>query len=164
MHTRILSMIALLLFFAGYVSAQDMLQEQDIVLVTSAESSFFDVDEEGEISLAISPLSSLEIRKLFLGLPVTRQNALMEPMVYEPNDHMGEIFLKAIVGMTARAYNRKMLQARLSAGGALVPVYEDIQTLIDGFERSSNTVSFVTYKEAMEHDLRVVQVLWLDRN
>lgn len=151
-----ISLYLILLCFS--LNALGDYESNDIVLVTPVNSDLH-IDDESFLIL-----SSLEIRKVFLGLPVTRNGNLIEGLVFQPDEEMREIFLRAMVGMTTRTYDKKVLQVRLSSGGSLVPIYTELSELLADFDRSPNAISFVTYEEAKEHKLQVVQVLWRSRN
>ena len=125
--------------------------EADLVLVSSFNTN-------------IEPLSSLDIRKVFLGLRVSQEAGELEAFLYIPNDQLQEIFLQSIVGMTSRSYERKVLQLRLSVGAQIVEEFEELQSLTEALNNKTNSLSFMTYADAREQGLHVIQTLWKSQN
>ena len=108
----------------------------------------------------VSPLGSLELRKLFLGVPVSQGNVELEPFLYRNDKAIDEVFLKGIVGMTLRSYDRKVLQLRLSSGHSLMQKIDSPDQAPEILFADPMAVTYMWRDDADRLNLRTVQVLW----
>ncbi len=150
---RPVQLLQLLLFVSGLsftVGTGAQNNPGDLMLVSSTDQ--------------VAPLSSLDLRKLFLGLPITQEGQQLQAVIYQPDSEMRDIFLKTVVGMTSRSFERKVLQARLSFGARIVPTYRSKTEVVEALQEKQLVVSFMPFSDAQFYELEVVQTLWHAEN
>ena len=123
---------------------------ESVVLVVRADSPVRD-------------LSSVEVRKLFLGVPVLVDGKLLHPLRNRSDVRLDDIFLQQIVAMSQEAYDRQILVGlnrqgwvRPAEAGSVVRVVEDLYA-------DPQAVSYM-WRRDVEHNprLKVLRTLWGD--
>jgi len=144
---KLTAMAVILALLAGVAPAG---ATEQLVLIVSANSK-------------IEQLDSRELRKLFLGLTVTRNGSRMRPVLNETDARIKEIFLQNIVSMSDITYDRSLLRLALIQGQTQPTTYKDITLLIQAVASDPDAVSYAWTKD-VAHDARIkiLRVLWYD--
>ena len=123
---------------------------QTVVLVVRADSH-------------ISDLDPIEIRKLFLGLPVIVDGALLHPLRNSSDPLLGPIFFQQIVAMSQETYDRQILIGVNRQGWLRPRELTDRRRVLETLYSDPNAVSFVWLRD-VAHDpkIRVIRVIWDD--
>lgn len=123
---------------------------EELVLIVSANSNIDDLD-------------SSSVRKLFLGLTVTRGGYRLRPVLNQTDPQINELFLQNIVSMSDSTYDRYVLRLALLQGATQPIVYRNTARLIDAVAGDPLVVGYVWARDA-EHDprLRILRVVWHD--
>lgn len=136
------------LAFAGLVVPSARGGTDDVLLVVQRASP-------------VTDLSSLAVRKLFLGLPVLVDGLPLRPIRNRSDARLDAIFLQHVVALSAEAYDRQLLVGMNRQGR--VPPLEirdsgRIRALVEG---DPYAVSFL-WRHEVEPDpeLRMLRVLW----
>jgi len=137
-------LVAVLLSLPAAVSAGP----QTVVLVVGADSHVRDLDP-------------IAIRKLFLGLPVFVQGALLHPLRNRSDPQLDPIFFQQIVAMSQEAYDRQILIGVNRQGWLRPQEVTDRKRLLELLYSDPDAVSFVWLRD-VAHDarIRVIRVLW----
>jgi hypothetical protein len=144
MRASLLATLALLVLSVPVGARAD----HSMVLVTSRNSSF-------------SSLSSLEIRKAYLGFDVVKNGKPVFAVSNRSNERAGSIFLQNVIGMSERSYDRRLLTLTLQSGRSRPVEFDDLDTLLDYVESHPNFITFV-WEEDLEgrENLQLIRVLW----
>mgnify|MGYP000421589262 CR=1 FL=1 len=124
-------------------------QADELVLVGSDKSNW-------------KELTSFELRKLFLGMPVERGQRKLLPIRNESSEDLDRFFLKVVVGMRPNTYQRKLLRNQLNyAIQPPVSIY-NLMELNSELEGSKDAVSYVWRSSLDEENtgLHILQVIW----
>jgi hypothetical protein len=123
---------------------------EELVLIVSARSDIEQLD---------SPL----VRRLFLGLTVTRNGSRLRPLLNEADAKIKELFLQNIVSMSDSTYDRYVLRLSLLQGRTQPMVYKSATELIDAVAADPTAVGYAWLKD-VAHDprLRILRVVWHD--
>ena len=110
------------------------------------------------------PLSAFELRKMYMGLPVSRDGTPLTPLRNSQSQEITQLFHNVIVGMHANAYKRKLLRNQMNY--AIVPphVEPDFEKLSAILRSNPYAVSF-TWRSTLgqkSQDIKVLQVIWRD--
>jgi len=110
----------------------------------------------------LETLSSLELRKLYLGFVVNSEaGRQIRPITNNSNARIKEIFLQDVVGMSARSYDRRLLTLTLQTGRHRPEVYADLGDLLNRIASDSLSISFVWKEDAEDrNDIKILRVLW----
>ncbi len=92
------ALLVALLLLPGYTAAA-----RTVVLVTSE-------------SCPISEISSLNVRKAYLGVAVTLVDRRVRPMRLNSDEKLSQIFYQSIVAMSEKSYERRALSLALKFG------------------------------------------------
>ena len=112
-------------------------------------------------SSQVQKTSVLEIRRIYLGLPSSKESLIKKPIMNSSNLATYKIFLKNIMHMTEKGYQRKIVKRIFRQGGEKVKEVKNITELINHLKNNLNDISFMDKETAKKtKGLKVVQVLW----
>ena len=134
----LLSMICIDGFATGH-------QQHSIVLVSNQN---LDIDE----------LSPIEVRKLFLGVPVMVGGKQLNPLRNSTDPLLTEIFLQKIVFMSERSYERVLLSRIYRLGGKRPEIVTDKSELEKQLSSSPRSLTYMWAGDAT--GLKSLGVLW----
>lgn len=118
------------------------------VLITATETS-------------VAKFSSKELRLLFLGYPVTRNNQIYKPLLNDSDKILYQVFLQKVMFMSENNYERKLVTRVFRHGGVRPDKYGNREVLIESIKNKSNTVTFVKSDyAALLDNIHVIQQLW----
>lgn len=122
--------------------------ERSLLLVTSEHSG-------------TSTFSHAELRKVFLGIPVTRDDVRIKPLLNLTDRLAMSIFLQQVVFMSEREYKRQLLSRAFRSGGQRPPGYDDIEELVEALHTTRGSLTFM-WAEQFETQTGLVSLgeLW----
>ena len=141
---------ALLLFWLSTGASHDVLaaQERRLVLVTGSTTK-------------IAPLPPADVRKLFLGLPVSQNSLRLEALRNDSDPLLNEVFLQKIMFMSAQSYERQLVSQVFRFGGHRPVSYSDVGMLAAALRDQPGTMSYMWLPSAQQiPGIQVVQELW----
>lgn len=106
-----------------------------VVLVAHIDSPILDV-------------SSLELRKIYLGITVRHNNRVIRGLRNKTDSQLNRIFLQDVVAMSERSYERRLLSFTLKYGRPRPAEVGDHKALVD----------------ALSHDLYAVTYMWQEED
>lgn len=113
-----------------------------------------------------SPLTTLEpieLRKLFLGLPVLRGGRPLRPVRNVSDEQLSQVFLQHVVAMSQTAYDRRILSQVLQQGRPRPQEIKSREQLMQALAADPLAVSYVWMKDVPPTArIRIVRVLWTD--
>ena len=123
---------------------------QSVVLVVRTDSS-------------VRALDSVDVRKLFLGLPVLVNGDPLHPLRNRSDPLLDQIFLQQIVAMSQTGYDRQILILVNRQRSLRPPEYSSVAAVVTALEADPNAVSFMWLRDVGHNPkLRVIRVLWSD--
>ena len=141
-----LALLLLLLMGTPSLAAND--SNRHLVLVTDA-------------STGITALSTSEIHKLFLGLPIEKAGRPLEAAINHSDPFLYEIFLQKIVYMSSISYDRHLLSNVIQLGGRRPQVFNNTQSLISALKEKPGTVSVLWENDVKNtSDLTIIGEIW----
>jgi hypothetical protein len=142
---RAILLIALLAGSGGARAA-----ERQVVLVVSATSP-------------VQQLDPIEVQKLFLGLPVVRDEHALRPVRNVSDDQLTNIFLQYVVAMSQSAYDRRILAQVLQQGRPRPLELRTSKQLIETLTADRYAVSYMWLRDVPANPhMRVLRVLWTE--
>jgi hypothetical protein len=119
-----------------------------LVLVTSSDSPIADI-------------SSLDIRKTYLGISVTIAGSTVRPVRQQNDSRLNLIFLQSVIAMSQRSYERRLLSMMLKYGTPRPTEVDDREALIEMLERNPHAIGYMWESDARSDSrVRKVKVLW----
>ena len=109
----------------------------------------------------ITDISSLDIRKAYLGISVTIAGSTVRPLRQQDDDRLNLIFLQSVVAMSQKSYERRLLSMMLKFGTPRPSEVDDLEDLIETLVRNPNAIGYM-WKSDAESDSRIktIKVLW----
>ncbi len=109
----------------------------------------------------IESISSLDIRKVYLGISVTIGGNAVRALRRRDDEHLNEIFLQSVIAMSQRSYERRLLSLVLKFGTPRPAEVDSHDELLELLVNSSSSIAYMWKSEA-ESDSRVkiIRVLW----
>ena len=122
--------------------------DDTVVLVTSSESPITDI-------------SSLDIRKAYLGISVRIAGSIVRPIRQQEDERLNQIFLQSVIAMSQKSYDRRLLSMMLKFGTPRPGEADSREALIEALQRNPLAIGYM-WKSDAESDSRVrtVKVLW----
>lgn len=136
------------LLLACGLSGPALPASQAVVLVVRADSP-------------VSDLSSVTVKKLFLGVPVLVDGKLLHPIRNMSDARLDDIFLQGIVAMTKEAYDREILKGVNRQGWIRPAEAASVARLTEALYADPLAVSYMWMRD-VEHNprVKVLRVLW----
>jgi hypothetical protein len=121
---------------------------RQVVLVAAATSPLHDLD-------------SLELRKIYLGFPVTRDEKIVRGLRNTEDEDLNRIFLQTIVAMSEKSYRRRLLSLPLRQGIPRPDKYNNAEHLLEALSRNPYSVTYMWKDAAVRSaDIKILKVLW----
>ena len=146
----VISLRRLALFVLLLAASAGRAADRQVVLVVSADSS-------------LQQLEPLEVQKLFLGLPVVRDNHALRPVRNLSDDQLSDVFLQYVVAMSQPAYDRRILTQVLQQGRPRPAELRSTSQVIQALVADRYAVSYMWLRDVpVSPRLRVLRVLWTE--
>lgn len=125
---------------------------KELVLVSSTTANY-------------EPLSSFEIRKIFLGYPIKRENTLLIAVRNKSDDEGYQIFLQKVIHLSARNYERRLMSKTFRTGTPTVLEIDTLSALKTKLLNNEFNISVMWLEDVeLDSNLKVMQRLWKDAN
>lgn len=109
----------------------------------------------------VTALSSVEVRKLFMGLTVMSGGRALHALRNDSDPRLDQIFLQNIVSMSDATYERQVLGLALRQGREPPPTVHSEKALLRVLAYDPAAVSFAWGADvAGNADVKVIRVLW----
>lgn len=144
--------ISVFLFIAfSVLPATNSWAERAVVLVVDKNSS-------------ITEMSTLDIRKAYLGIALTSGNRIVSALRIRSDDELNQIFLQTVIAMTPRTYERRIISSALKYGRPIPREARNRDELVNWIVSNSTSIGYM-WKSDAEADsrLRIVRVLWQEQ-
>ena len=136
-----------------------------VFLVFSIFNACYAQDSVGVLvvseSSPVKKANVLEIRRIYLGLPSSADSLIKNPVINSSNPDVYKAFLKNVMHMTEKGYQRKIIKRIFRQGGEKVKEIQSIPELVNYLDKNIYDVSFMSESTAKKtKGINVVQVLW----
>jgi hypothetical protein len=119
-----------------------------VVLVTSRDSP-------------IQSISSLDIRKVYLGISVTTDGNTIRALRRRDDERLNQIFLQSVIAMSERSYERRLVSLMLKFGTPRPVEVDSSDELLESLVTIPSSIAYM-WKSDAEADsrVRIIGVLW----
>ncbi len=106
-------------------------------------------------------LTTTEVRRLFLGLPITKNGHTLSAAINHTDPLLYQVFLQKVVFMSSHVYERHLLTNVVRLGGQRPQSYTDPRELLNTLRERSDTVTFM-WNDEINPDPAIVIIkdLW----
>lgn len=137
-----------------------------IVLMLSMTASRAD-DAVVLVTLSDSPvedISTLNIRKAYLGIIVTIEGNTIRPLRRREDRRLNTIFLQSVIAMSQNSYERRLLSMMLKFGTPRPDEVDTRDELVEYLEDNPFAISYMWRSDAdAESRVKTIMVLWQER-
>lgn len=105
--------------------------EPQLVIVTSASSK-------------LGGLTAVEVRRLYLGIPVIVDGHEVTPVLNIAESALQEVFLQHVVFMSAQAYERNIAARVFRGGGTRIREYANLSQLLESLTNEPWSVTYMS--------------------
>ena len=148
--TSIKRAVLLLSFFCGFLFSANSLSSHHFqaVLVSAKNSN-------------INQLDKKDIRRLFLGLRPIHSQQTNIPIINTSNPDTYKLFLKNIMFLTERGYERKLIKRVFRQGADKIESFDSISALAQHLKQHPDNITFMLKQDALNQPgLKIIQALW----
>ena len=93
--------------------------------------------------VATGTFSHAELRKIFLGIPVSRGDVRIRPLLNLTDSLAMDVFLQQVVFMSRREYKRQLLSRVFRLGGQRPQEHDDIDKLVTALQDAPGSLTFM---------------------
>lgn len=114
----------------------------------------------GQSAAALSPE---EVRKLYLGVAVTKDGKTFLPLCNHTDTMAYEVFMQKVMYMSGPAYERAMMTRVVRTMSSRPPEYSAEKELVQALAAAPNAVTYMWADKAEAAGLKVVAELWREK-
>ncbi len=108
-----------------------------------------------------SKLTSIELRKLFLGLRTSNNQSVIKPIRNRQHSQIYTLFIQSVMAMSPRSYERRLLMGTFQKGQPKPEAFNTLQGLKNALQTRPCSVSFMWASQAIQiPNLLIIQILW----
>ena len=142
--------LAIVAAFLALLAAPVTAGDQRVVLVVDAASP-------------VDYLDPVEVRKVFLRVPVHRDGRTLRPVVNASDPRLEQIFLQHVVAMSRTAYDRRMLTLALQHGVPRPAAPTTRDEVLAALRQDRLAITFAWERDVAGNPrVRIVRILWQD--
>lgn len=122
-----------------------------LVLISNADS-------------AVSSLTSLEIRKLYLGFVVFDNHGnQIRAIINDTEPRLMDVFLQNVMAMSRTAYNHRLLTLTVQTGRPRPPLISNRQALRSALQNDLFVVTCMWQRDILhDSNIKIIKVLWTE--
>jgi hypothetical protein len=130
-------------------------------LVCSAQSAQRSLLLVAGSSYELGAVTHAELRKVFLGVPVSRDNVRLKPLLNSTDPRATSIFLQQVIFMSEREYRRQLVSRVFRFGDQPPAEHDNIDSLVAELHRTPGSLSFMWSDDFENHEgLESLGVIW----
>ena len=109
----------------------------------------------------IQSISSLDIRKAYLGISVTVDGNTIRALRRRDDERLNQIFLQSVIAMSERSYERRLVSLMLKFGTPRPAELDDSDELLESLVTNPSSIAYMWKSDAeVDSRVRIIGVLW----
>lgn len=109
----------------------------------------------------ISELKLIDIRRIYLGLPVDSLDNHIHPVINKSDIKIYKEFIRTVMRMTEKGYKRKLIKRVFRQGSDKIEELHSHEALVEYLINNPGNISFMSEEQAKKsRGLKVIQLLW----
>lgn len=143
------SVRAIILLCLGALLCMEVAADDRSVVLVAASTS------------PLQNLDSLELRKIYLGFTVKRDDRIIKGLRNIVDENINVIFLQNVVAMSEKSYNKRLLFLTLRHGTPHPAEYDNIDDLLAALSTNPYSVSYMWKDDAVRlSQVKILKMLW----
>lgn len=140
---------AIILLFLGVLLCMEVAADERSVVLVAASTS------------PLQNLDSLELRKIYLGFTVKRDDRTIKGLRNIVDKNINSIFLQNVVAMSEKSYKKRLLFLTLRQGTPHPAEYDNIEDLLAALSANPYSVSYMWKEDAVSFSqVKILRLLW----
>jgi len=112
----------------------------------------------------IADLSSLDIRKAYLGISVTIGRHTIRPLRLSEDERLNNIFLQTVIAMSQKTYERRLLSMMLKFGTPRPVEVDNRDEQLEQLALNPYAIAYMWRSDAETNSrVKTIKVLWQER-
>ena len=109
----------------------------------------------------LGPITQVELRKIFLGVHVTRDQVRLRPLLNSTDPLATSIFLQQVIFMSEREYKRQLVSRVFRLGDPRPREHDDIDELVEDLRDTTGSLTFMWSDQFESFEgLKSLGVIW----
>ena len=110
---------------------------------------------------AMETISTLDVRKAYLGLGVSFEGRRVVAFRLNNDDALNQVFFQSVVAMSRKTYERRLLLLLLKFGRPRPPEYNSVDDLVNAIDDATCNIAYMWQGDLYGHTgVKVLKVLW----
>jgi hypothetical protein len=114
-------------------------------------------------SCPLTNLSTLDLRKAYLGVAVNVDGRQLRPILMRGDERLEQIFYQSVVAMSKKSYERRRLSLALKYGTPRLAEFDDIAAVSEALRSEECAITYLWGRDAESlQGVKTIRLLWQD--
>jgi hypothetical protein len=114
-------------------------------------------------SCPLTSMSTLELRKAYLGVAVSVEGRRLRPIMMRGDEKLEQIFYQSVVAMSKKSYERRRLSLTLKYGTPRLAEIDDVADVPEALRGTGCAITFLWGSDAESmQGVKTIKLLWQD--
>ena len=114
-------------------------------------------------SCPLQSISTLDIRKAYLGVVVRVDGHQVRPILMRGDDRLEQVFYQSVVAMSKKSYERRRLSLALKYGTPRLAEFEDVSAVSLALQSDECAITYLWKRDAETiPGIKTIKLLWQD--
>ena len=108
-------------------------------------------------------ISTLDIRKAYLGVVVRVDGHQVRPILMRGDDRLEQVFYQSVVAMSKKSYERRRLSLALKYGTPRLAEFEEVSAVSQALQSDECAITYLWSRDAETiPGIKTIKLLWQD--
>jgi hypothetical protein len=114
-------------------------------------------------SCPVENISTLDLRKAYLGVVVSVDGHRVRPILMRGDDRLEQVFYQSVVAMSKKSYERRRLSLALKYGTPRLAEFEDVSAVSQALQGDECAITYLWKRDAEAiPGIKTIKLLWQD--
>ena len=108
-------------------------------------------------------ISTLDIRKAYLGVVVRVEGHQVRPILMRGDDRLEQVFYQSVVAMSKKSYERRRLSLALKYGTPRLAEFDEVSAVSQALQSDECAITYLWSRDAETiPGIKTIKLLWQD--
>jgi len=114
-------------------------------------------------SCPLTSISTLELRKAYLGVAVAVEGQRLRPIMMRGDEKLEQIFYQSVVAMSKKSYERRRLSLALKYGTPRLAEFDEVSAVSQALQSDECAITYLWSRDAETiPGIKTIKLLWQD--
>jgi hypothetical protein len=114
-------------------------------------------------SCPLQSISTLDIRKAYLGVVVRVDGHQVRPILMRGDDRLEQVFYQSVVAMSKKSYERRRLSLALKYGTPRLAEFDEVSAVSQALQSDECAITYLWSRDAETiPGIKTIKLLWQD--